>query len=85
MFQVELDKCNFLVDSQLPGSPATVLEPNYISNTDKWETMKCVPFLDASQTHIISRMLWIPELPFIPPRYRRKWGSYCLLRRKQNT
>ena len=80
--QINVEHCDFLVDSRLPGTPPTTLEPDYISDTEHWETLKCVPFLDASQTHIIGRLLWIPDLPFIPASFRRKWGDYCLLRRK---
>jgi alpha-1,2-mannosyltransferase len=43
--------------------------------------LKCSPFLDASKTHTISRMLWVPDLPVIPAKFRRQWGDYCLLRR----
>lgn len=77
---MEIEDCDFLVDSRLPGSSPTALEPDRISDTDNWETLKCVPFLDVNQTHIIGRLLWIPDLPFIPERFRRKWGEYCLLR-----
>ncbi|OAL45013.1 hypothetical protein IQ07DRAFT_624912 [Pyrenochaeta sp. DS3sAY3a] len=68
-----IDHCTFLVDSRLPGAAPTALEPDYVSDTEHWEVLKCTPFLDASQTHIIGRLLWIPELPMIPDRYRRKW------------
>ncbi|KAH9869196.1 hypothetical protein IAQ61_006401 [Plenodomus lingam] len=78
---IEIEHCDFLVDSKLPGSSPTELEPDYISQDEHWEKLKCVPFLDASQTHILGRLLWIPELPFIPAKFRRQWGQYCLLRR----
>ncbi|CAO2654437.1 Nn.00g111700.m01.CDS01 [Neocucurbitaria sp. VM-36] len=79
---VDVEHCDFLVDSRLPGTAPTALEPDYISDTEHWKTLKCVPFLDASQTHLIGRLLWIPDLPFIPASFRRKWGDYCLLQRK---
>ncbi|KNG44374.1 glycosyltransferase family 22 protein [Stemphylium lycopersici] len=75
--------CDFLVDSRLPGTQSTKLEPDYISDTKNWETLQCLPFLDASQTHFISRLLWLPDLPFIPANFQRKWGEYCLLQRKE--
>lgn len=78
----DLDQCTFLVDSRLPGSPSTALEPDYISDEQHWKSLKCVPFLDASQTNILGRLLWIPDLPFVPQRFRRKWGEYCLLQRE---
>jgi alpha-1,2-mannosyltransferase len=30
----------------------------------------------------LGRILWIPDLPFIPNKFRREWGRYCLLERK---
>jgi alpha-1,2-mannosyltransferase len=44
--------------------------------------LKCVPFMDASQTHVLGRLMWIPDLPFVPDVLRRKWGDNCLLQRK---
>ncbi|KAF2031917.1 hypothetical protein EK21DRAFT_99437 [Setomelanomma holmii] len=78
----DINHCTFLVDSRLPSSSPTTLEPDYISDSAHWEKLKCVPFLDASETHLLSRLLYVPGLPFIPQKYRRKWGDYCLLRRR---
>lgn len=80
--QTSIEHCEFLVDSSLPGVASTALEPNYIADTEHWETLKCEPFLDTVQTHLLSRLLWVPNLPFVPERFRRKWGKYCLLHRR---
>ena len=82
-FQTDIDHCTFLVDSFFPGAPASSVEPNHILDMDTWEQMQCSSFLDASQTHLVGRILWVPELEIIPARFRRKWGRYCLMRRKQ--
>lgn len=82
---VEVEHCKFLVDSHLPGSTPTKLEPDYIADERNWEVLKCAPFLDASHTNILGRLFWIPDLPFIPSKYRRQWGEYCLLRRRTIT
>ncbi|KAF2688006.1 glycosyltransferase family 22 protein [Lentithecium fluviatile CBS 122367] len=74
--------CNFLIDSHLPSVSPTALEPNYIADTEHWEKLSCRSFLDASHTSAIGRILWVPDLPFVPQRFRRVWGEYCLLRRK---
>ncbi|KAF1939583.1 hypothetical protein EJ02DRAFT_504697 [Clathrospora elynae] len=79
---IDVEHCDFLVDSSLPGTSPTELEPDYISDTERWKTLKCLPFLDASQTHLLGRLLWVPDLPFVPAQLRRKWGNYCLLQRK---
>ncbi|KAL6707822.1 hypothetical protein ACN47E_003722 [Coniothyrium glycines] len=79
-----IEHCTFLVDSRLPGAIPTDLEPDYISSEAQWETLACIPFLDASQTHILSRLFWLPDLPFVPERLRRKWGDYCLLRQRSS-
>jgi alpha-1,2-mannosyltransferase len=77
-----VDHCTFLVDSRLPSASPTALEPSYISDSTHWEKLKCESFLDASQTHLVGRLLYIPDLPFVPGKFRRKWGDYCLLQRK---
>ncbi|KAJ5091457.1 GPI mannosyltransferase [Penicillium alfredii] len=78
---VDLAQCSFLVDSYFPGREATELEPHYVLDESQWEPLKCERFLDASQTSLLGRLIWIPDLPFIPERFRRTWGQYCLLQR----
>ncbi|KAF7587785.1 mannosyltransferase [Aspergillus hancockii] len=79
---VDISQCSFLVDSYFPGRAATELEPDYIHNEAEWEAVSCKDFLDASQTSLLGRMIWIPDLPGLPDQFRRKWGHYCLLRRR---
>lgn len=79
---VGLEQCNFLVDSHLPSGAPTAVEPNYMADKKTWEKLSCASFLDASRSSVIGRILWIPDWPFIPQRFRRVWGKYCLLRRK---
>ncbi|KAK8206022.1 Alg9-like mannosyltransferase family-domain-containing protein [Phyllosticta capitalensis] len=78
----EVEHCNFMVDSALPSWTPSELEPNYIADADNWESLKCAKFLDAAQTSTLGRLGWVPDLPMIPEKYRRRWGDYCLLRRK---
>ncbi|KAI9370811.1 Alg9-like mannosyltransferase family-domain-containing protein [Aspergillus egyptiacus] len=78
----EISQCTFLVDSYFPGRDTTELEPNYIQDETRWEVLTCKEFLDASQTELLGRLIWIPDLPFIPDRFRRKWGEHCLLRQQ---
>ncbi|KAJ5385451.1 GPI mannosyltransferase [Penicillium concentricum] len=78
---VDISQCSFLVDSYFPGHEATELEPHYLLDKAQWETLSCASFLDASQTGLLGRLIWIPDLPVIPARFRRKWGEYCLLQR----
>ncbi|KAI1201755.1 glycosyltransferase family 22 protein [Nemania serpens] len=81
---VDIRQCSFLVDTQYPENTDALppLEPDYIADGDKWDVVKCEPFLDASKTHILSRVLWIPDSDLVPEKYRRRWGRHCLLRRK---
>lgn len=74
-----------MVDSLFPGSEPSTLEPSYISDENNWEQMQCHRFLDSSQTHLLSRILWVPDWQIIPTKFRRQWGTYCLLRRKLAT
>lgn len=81
---VTIRSCMFMVDTQYPlhTSPPPPREPDYIADEDKWEVVHCIPFLDIANTHVLSRILYIPDLSIIPERYRRKWGRHCLLKQK---
>lgn len=85
---VELNTCVFLVDTQYPeqqklGWKPPPNEPDYVADTEHWEEVKCVPFLDAANTSFLARALWVPDSPLVPERSRRKWGRHCLLKRKR--
>ena len=79
---IDVAHCDYLVDSYMPGMEATKYEPLYVLDDEKWEKIACRPFLDAANTGLLARTLWVPDLPVIPERLRRRWGEYCLLRRK---
>ncbi|KAI0469578.1 glycosyltransferase family 22 protein [Xylaria cf. heliscus] len=81
---VDIRQCSFLVDTQYPENtdPLPPHEPDYVADGDKWDIVKCERFLDASKTHLLSRVLWMPESNLVPEKYRRRWGRHCLLRRK---
>ncbi|KEQ99860.1 glycosyltransferase family 22 protein [Aureobasidium subglaciale EXF-2481] len=75
----QISHCSFMVDSSFPGTEPSPLEPDYINQTETWEKLSCEPFLDASRTGTIGRIGWVPGWKFIPAKYRRQWGEYCLL------
>lgn len=83
-----LRECRFLVDTQYPerqlrpGYMPDPDEPDYVADTEHWEVVKCIPFLDAESTHVLARALWLPEISALPEKYRRRWGRHCLLRRR---
>ncbi|KAK2932335.1 GPI mannosyltransferase [Fusarium oxysporum f. sp. vasinfectum] len=81
----ELPACAFLVDTQYPerNDPLPPNEPDYIADEKNWEIVKCEPFLDAAETHMLARTLWVPDASFIPDKFKRKWGRHCLLQRKK--
>lgn len=78
----DIERCNYLVDSYTPGSQLSAVEPDRVHDTEKWERLLCLPFLDAARTSIIPRLLWVPDSPWVPRSFRRHWGEYCLLKRK---
>ncbi|KAK4188273.1 family 22 putative glycosyltransferase [Podospora australis] len=82
---VDMRSCVFLVDSHFPERHEALPpnEPDYSKNVDKWEEVKCVPFLDTEKTHFLARALWVPDWSIVPEKYRRKWGSHCLLKQKK--
>ncbi|EXJ87988.1 alpha-1,2-mannosyltransferase [Capronia coronata CBS 617.96] len=77
----DVNHCTYLVDTYMPGMEATEHEPLYVLD-NSWEKISCAPFLDTSRTGLVARTIWVPDLAFIPVRYRRQWGEHCLLRRK---
>jgi alpha-1,2-mannosyltransferase len=81
----ELRACDFLVDTQFPErtDPLPPNEPDYIADEEHWEVVKCESFLDAANTHLLARALWIPNVSVVPEKFQRKWGRHCLLRRKK--
>ncbi|KAF7552269.1 hypothetical protein G7Z17_g4418 [Cylindrodendrum hubeiense] len=81
----DLRFCPFLVDTQYPErtDPLPPNEPDYIADNVNWDIVRCEPFLDAASTHLLARVLWIPDVSFIPDKFKRKWGRHCLLERKQ--
>lgn len=82
---VEVRMCSFLVDTQYPErkQAVTAREPDYIADKKNWEVVKCEPFLDAANTHLLARIFWVPDVEFIPDKFKRKWGRHCLLQRKK--
>lgn len=81
---VEQRMCTFMVDTQYPERKGRLPpnEPDYIADKEKWDIVKCEPFLDAANTHVLARIFWVPELDIVPDKYRRRWGRHCLLQRK---
>jgi alpha-1,2-mannosyltransferase len=71
-----------MVDSYFPGQQETKHEPHYVLDDINWQPLLCEPFLDTAQTSTIGRLVALPNWSVIPERFRRKWGKYCLLRRK---
>ncbi|KAK0721593.1 Alg9-like mannosyltransferase family-domain-containing protein [Lasiosphaeria miniovina] len=86
---VDLAACAFLVDTQYPhrletgGGLLPPGEPDYVADHARWDTVNCLPFLDAEATPFLARALWVPNWSFIPERFQRKWGRHCLLRQKK--
>lgn len=82
----DLRACSLLVDTQYPSrrEPLPPSEPDYIADEEHWEVVRCEPFLDAADTHLLARALWVPTLNIVPDKFRRRWGRHCLLQRKQD-
>ncbi|KAB8074962.1 hypothetical protein BDV29DRAFT_190538 [Aspergillus leporis] len=77
---VGISQCSYLVDSYFPSRDTTELEPNYIHDETEWEAVSCKDFLDASQTSLLGRLIWIPDIPGLPGQIRRRWGQYYFKR-----
>lgn len=80
---VDISSCDYLVDSSSPSAEPSALEPDYVHGEVGWERVECVPFLDAQATGVVGRLFWVPDWAVVPRRWRRVWGEYCLLRRRE--
>lgn len=81
---VGLDQCTYLIDSHFPSVQASIQEPIYAFSS-QWQQILCKPFLDTGYSSLFARTIWTPNLPFVPAKLRRVWGTHCLLRRKDST
>ncbi|KAK5168739.1 mannosyltransferase [Saxophila tyrrhenica] len=79
----DIKHCSFLIDAHLPSTGVSKLEPNYNADTEHWERVKCLPFLDAANSGVVGRLGWVPDFPILPQQLRRVYGEYCLLKRMQ--
>ena len=84
---VDLRMCSLLVDTHYPDrtDPLPPGEPSYVEDDENWNLVHCEPFLDAAETHLLARALWMPDLNIVPGKLRRKWGRHCLLQRKDGS
>ncbi|EEB91883.1 hypothetical protein MPER_09690 [Moniliophthora perniciosa FA553] len=78
--QVPVGTCDYLIDLDFPEHPIeSALEPRYAVQTQTWERVSCLPFLDARYSPLLGRVLWVPGERW---RQLNSWGDYCLLRNK---
>ena len=77
-----MSTCDYLVDLDFPHDPvSSTYEPRYAVQSDTWERVACLPFLDARHSSLLTRTLWLPGETW---QSLNKYGDYCLLRHKQN-
>lgn len=81
---IDVQHCSYLIDSVFPSADdPTELEPAYVEDEERWEVVKCVPFLDVGATGAVGRILWVPGGEFVSGRFRRVWGRHCLLKARR--
>jgi len=77
---VDVKSCHYLVDMDHPlqaDPPKQSPEIIFARDTKTWERVFCAPFLDASRTPTLQRLLWLPGKSW---RNRASWANYCLLK-----
>ncbi|KIJ53458.1 glycosyltransferase family 22 protein [Sphaerobolus stellatus SS14] len=80
---VDVSTCDYLIDLDFPHhppNPPPPHEPRYAIDSSRWDRVSCVPFLDAKNSPLLSRLLW---LPFNKWSDNNEYGDYCLLREKK--
>ncbi|KAL6304798.1 asparagine-linked glycosylation 9 protein isoform a [Sparassis latifolia] len=81
-FYVDISECDYLMDLDFPLHPVSSLhEPRYAADNATWERVKCKPFLDARNSWILSRTLWMPGSRW---QEGNEFGDFCLLKHKKN-
>lgn len=75
----DIRDCSFLIES-FPHS--TTPEDSWHSS--RWEVVECKPFLDTAATGLLARLIWMPDVKLLPPKYRKVWGKHCLLRARKS-
>ncbi|KAI9685921.1 MAG: mannosyltransferase [Bathelium mastoideum] len=79
---IDITRCDFMVDSLFPSSETTKLEPHHVLDDLTWQPLLCEAFLDTMETNMLGRLGPLPNWSIVPERFRRRWGKYCLLKRK---
>ncbi|KAI0727865.1 glycosyltransferase family 22 protein [Fomitopsis betulina] len=80
-FYVDVAGCDYLVDLDFPLHPfESVHEPRYIQDEATWERVKCLPFLDARHSSLLTRTLWMPGARW---QEGNEYGEYCLLKNRE--
>jgi alpha-1,2-mannosyltransferase len=78
---VSANTCDYLIDLDFPQDPvSSLLEPRYVADTETWEVVSCIPFLDARHSPLVTRVLWMPGETW---QSLNTFGDYCLLRNKK--
>ncbi|KAF7728653.1 mannosyltransferase [Apophysomyces ossiformis] len=73
---IDIESCDYLVDSDFPLRPISTHEPRYVQDTKTWELLNCYPILDPENSNQLSRAFWVPGS------HGLAWGEYCLLKRR---
>ncbi|KAH9937363.1 glycosyltransferase family 22 protein [Fomitopsis serialis] len=80
-FYVDVAECDYLVDLDFPLHPSeSAHEPRYVLDEATWERVKCLPFLDARHSSILTRTLWMPGARW---QEGNEYGEYCLLKNRE--
>ncbi|PFH52224.1 glycosyltransferase family 22 protein [Amanita thiersii Skay4041] len=78
---VPIQNCDYLVDLDFPKhSSSSPYEPRYLLDESTWQRVFCSPFLDASHSRLLTRILWMPGSAW---QDQNEFGEYCLLRNKK--
>ncbi|ORX50703.1 hypothetical protein BCR36DRAFT_412200 [Piromyces finnis] len=82
---VDIEQCSYMVDLYVEENNTInekVIEPNYISQTDKWEKIVCKSFINKNKSHGLLRPFFFPK--FIRNLISKQglvYDDYCLLRK----
>ena len=77
--KVDINSCHYLVDVNFPLHNPSHHEPRYARDSEAWDRVTCAPFLDAANSPMLTRMLYIGLTAW---QERNAFGDYCLLKNR---
>jgi len=83
---VDIEQCSYMVDLYVEENEIknneNLIEPNYITQIDKWEKVVCKSFINKNKSHALLRPFFFPKIiRNLIAKPGLVYDDYCLLRK----